>query len=683
MWIHSVRLKNFKVYENADFRFPEPKDGRNIVLIGAKNGHGKTTFLEALYLCLYDQDAVTHLTRAGLNGSERKYADFLEAALFQKAAKERHGQYEMVLELEIRRHSQGEEYGLWIQRKWHFDAMRKYKAGDNECIVKFGKNGDYKPVGEEIRTRLSNTFAMPVDYAPFFFFDGEKIVEAAKKSGTGEWLSKALKGLSGITLLEELRESLKGYRTQSLPPAGQAKKLQGELEQAQANLRQKQAELETADDELATVREQWRQWDEKRGRLMQQLGGSGNILHSHDLVERRTQLEKDMQSYKERIEAAVKAMPLAFLPRKRLRELQEQLLREQNRLHHEAGKEQIAERVQDFWDAFVSSEKIKEAFGDFRKLIFGEPKLEEAVKDCWEQLFYPLPDNCAKTIEHNYLSLNAHADIQNQIGSLGAAPTAAIGGLLADIDKREREQREVEAEIQSYQDSGKDELVEQLREASAEADKYRGQQGGLENQLDMHKDSIRRYENEISALQNKIADNNPQWLKLQRAQKVEGMIDRLTAVLSAQKTKAVSAAATRINNNIAHGGRIHRIDIDEAAKLHLFAKNGSEITIDFSSGQVQMAVQSLVLALAEVTEYPAPFVIDTPLARLDSGHREGLFRHWSSDRRQVIVLSQDTEITPEVSRRLHAHIGRTYLVETAGVDSGGGRAKVIADAYFE
>lgn len=98
---------------------------------------------------------------------------------------------------------------------------------------------------------------------------------------------------------------------------------------------------------------------------------------------------------------------------------------------------------------------------------------------------------------------------------------------------------------------------------------------------------------------------------------------------------------------------------------------------------MQILIMSLVSALAEVTHYPAPFVIDTPLARLDEGHREGLFKHWSGLEQQVILLSQDTEITPEVYRRLDPHIGRTYLVEAESLDSAGACSRVTADVYFE
>ena len=73
MWIHSIKLRNFKSYDHAEFHFPEPEDGKNIVLIGAQNGHGKTTLLEAVYLCLYDKDAISHLQRAGLNTQKSSF----------------------------------------------------------------------------------------------------------------------------------------------------------------------------------------------------------------------------------------------------------------------------------------------------------------------------------------------------------------------------------------------------------------------------------------------------------------------------------------------------------------------------------------------------------------------------------------------------------------------------------
>lgn len=363
MWIHSIKLRNFKSYDHAEFHFPEPEDGKNIVLIGAQNGHGKTTLLEAVYLCLYDKDAISHLQRAGLNTQKSSYPEFLKSALYQKAETQ-YGQYSMSLEIEISQNYRGVTHGLRIRRKWHFSSDRNLMTGEDGSTVtaEILKNGHYDLIDEKDIDKYTNTFALPFDYAPFFFFDGEKIVQTAQQSGTGLWLNTALKGLLGVTLLEKLRVSLKDYRSKCISEGATAK-MQEDLLKAETNLQSAEATLQVFRDELANAQEKWQQAAEKREQLMQQLGGGSDIRTSEDLLRQREQLEKEMAAFEEKAKAAVKAMPLAFLPRESLKELQKQLEKEKNRLNHEAGKNQIAEKVDDFWNAFVSSDKVNQALG--------------------------------------------------------------------------------------------------------------------------------------------------------------------------------------------------------------------------------------------------------------------------------------------------------------------------------
>lgn len=75
-------------------------------------------------------------------------------------------------------------------------------------------------------------------------------------------------------------------------------------------------------------------------------------------------------------------------------------------------------------------------------------------------------------------------------------------------------------------------------------------------------------------------------------------------------------------------------------------------------------------------------VIDTPLARLDAGHRQGLFNHWTRLPQQVILLSQDTEITAEIRQELAKHICSTYLVRAKSLPTGGAQSHVLANQYF-
>lgn len=681
MWIHSIKLSNFKSYQDAEFQFPEPQNGENIVLIGAENGHGKTTLLEAIYLCLYDSDALNQLQRAGVNDNTRSYPEYLEAALYHDAQAS-WGQYRIKLEMEIRQRKRGNIHGFKIARTWHFNENRKLQRDDTETQGHILQAGDYRPIADEDIRNYLNLFALPFDYAPFFFFDGEKIVNMAKQSGAGNWLNVALKGLLGLTLLNSVQESLQRYRT-NLISQNASERLIAALQDADSKLRLSQATLDVYQQELAEIEHQWQVLNQKHEDLINTLGGGGDIRTSADLMEQRQRLEQEVEQFQNQVKAAIKAMPLAFLPRDKIQQLKNTLLKDNNRLNHEAGKSQIAERVDEFWQEFVENDKVRQALGNLAEPILRQPLMYDGMRDCWESLFYPLPENCAETIQHNYLSRNAHAEIQNEISNLQGMPQDQIGNLLAQMQQREREKSRVLEELNLLQGSGRDKLVEELKTVAKERDTVTQRKGHIKSNVLAHEKNTERLRQEVVRLQDQISENNPQLLKSNRARKIHQVIEELTTALLQQKVTEISETATRINHSIAHDQRIHQITIEPSGKMVLRGRDGKVSSVDLSAGQMQILIMSLVSALAEVTQYHAPFVIDTPLARLDMGHREGLFRHWSGLSQQVILLSQDSEITPEICRRLKPHIACTYLVKADSLNSAGAHSQVQANAYFE
>ena len=130
MWISKLELTCFKSYQHQVFVFPEPSDGKNIVLIGGMNGYGKTSILEALYLCLYGKDSMVHLARAGLNTDERGYPTFLERAFNGEARRE--GLDTMSVRVVI---NKTKTKAMDIGRKWYFRANGKW-TNDEETLVR-------------------------------------------------------------------------------------------------------------------------------------------------------------------------------------------------------------------------------------------------------------------------------------------------------------------------------------------------------------------------------------------------------------------------------------------------------------------------------------------------------------------------------------------------------------------
>ncbi len=106
-----------------------------------------------------------------------------------------------------------------------------------------------------------------------------------------------------------------------------------------------------------------------------------------------------------------------------------------------------------------------------------------------------------------------------------------------------------------------------------------------------------------------------------------------------------------------------RIDTD---KFTLALTNRDEEAIDparLSAGERQLLAISLLWGLAKVAGNRLPTVIDTPLGRLDSRHREHLVdRYFPHAGRQVLLLSTDEEIDEHLLQRLRPSIAHSYVL---------------------
>src|SRR5438309_2885147 len=80
-----------------------------------------------------------------------------------------------------------------------------------------------------------------------------------------------------------------------------------------------------------------------------------------------------------------------------------------------------------------------------------------------------------------------------------------------------------------------------------------------------------------------------------------------------------------------------------------------------SEGEKQLFAVAMLWGLAQASARPLPAVIDTPMARLDSAHRQNLVeRYFPHASHQVIVLSTDTEVDRHYYRIVQPFMARAY-----------------------
>ena len=110
---------------------------------------------------------------------------------------------------------------------------------------------------------------------------------------------------------------------------------------------------------------------------------------------------------------------------------------------------------------------------------------------------------------------------------------------------------------------------------------------------------------------------------------------------------------------------INKISIDPETFAVTLYRDEEEITKEMlSKGELQIYATAIVWGLARTSGRPLPFIIDTPLARLDVEHRENLvanFYPYASH--QTVIFSTNSEIIEPYHMQLKPYISRDFLIK--------------------
>ncbi len=680
MWLSSIGLKNFKSYREQLFEFPAPKDGRNLILVGGVNGHGKTTLLEALYVGLYGEEALNHkaLDRAGLKA--KSYGHFLETAFYKHALREGEDRMEVMVEF-----SRADRGAIRVVRKWFFNSTGKYD--DQKLILQTrAQNGDWSNQPEEMLHELLASHAIPPWLAPFFFFDGEKISALADEDRTG-WIVNGLENLLGVVLVQELRQRLTDYSTKKMKEAGgvneaRVVELKTKRDQEASELGQLATEIE----ELQTRFTEQQQERDHCTSLLSELAQGSNARTVVEVAEARSRAEQEEKKTWEQLRELLSGpLPLQLIRRNLRLSLEHSLAGEASLSAWERDKETKQPRWEKFRDTFFSSDWLR-----VMVLLPGaRESLEKTLAEAWDSLFNPRPADCSDSVWHGYLQEQERRKLVDMQHGVGLS-AETLRQTVAAHQQAEQEKWRLQQELIRLQGAGgqdKAAEIERLRntltaaqQALSELDRELGSKVNTHKALRTEVDDwTKTYERE----RKKLVEGHPERIAAREAERVVDMIDDLLPALFEIKLSALSESVTRIFRSLHSKDQVHRIRIETNGQARLLSVEGTEITLAKSHGESKLFVLALVSALAEVTGYRVPLIVDTPLTSLSADHCRNLFDHWVSDKeRQVILLAQDKEIDGEDYRRLAPFIAKTYLLKHRQMGHGVGQTEAVAGAFF-
>jgi DNA sulfur modification protein DndD len=649
MILDQLILHDFGIYKGRhEIELTPLSPERPIILIGARNGRGKTTILDAINLVLYG-------SRANLSNRQPRQAweDYLRNCIHLGGATSASVglDFSVLDDFGMRQYS--------ITRTW--EAAPR---GVNESFS-VTLNGERDEVlAEDWSDHLEGL--LPLEIASLNFFDGEKTNELATPERSKDVIRSAIRGLLGLGILERLEADLKVLirRKQDAVIGDFASEaLQGaEAELASLLTRRSSLVLEMAESRTSLERareevrrkeaharevgvERWEQRAEIKGEL--------SALRAE-----RVEVEQQLQ-----IEAAGVA-PLAIV---------ESLLARtdsQVQSDKEVRQERIVLEVLIERDAAVLQQLPKELVQGAQTVFDNDRRLRQ--------------ERLGRLVVHQHPE-QIGDQLRSAAGEVAALSDLAI--LIARLDLVESRTADAERKLMGVPTDGQlAPVLEALGRLREQADAFQRALETGEEEMHHVASAISRLESRAAGLREAEADRENESMQDRRSREYAAKaLATLTKLAEATVTRNVAAIESSIldsfNQLAGKADLVTRVRLDpETLEMSVDTADGERQPVErLSAGERQLLAVAILWGLSRVAHREVPLVVDTPLGRLDSFHREKLATNYFPHvAQQVVILSTDEEFDADLRSKIERFISRDYLIEFIDAE----RSSRIVPGYF-
>lgn len=658
-------LENYKVYygkQEINLDVPndsEPGHTKNLILIGGLNGRGKTTILNAIYYVLFGKQGM----------SEQDYKLTFSGAINDRYYEEGGRDCSVSLSFE------DEHETVTVIVTWTFDH-RKTLIGENRKVY-VKNNSDGKTRETSISEQEYYDFInrrIPFEAAPFFIFDGEKIQELVTKQDD-KLMKQSIQRIVSIEIYQELvndLEKLQSSLERKLRQKQVNRKLSeilDEIEENKDRLERYRANLKKTEEEFEQLNKRFIEIDQKRRKKLA-ASTESNVQIQKRLAEYELRLEQVNKQLEDFAKGGLTKYLLAPLIKKMQQSLQEEKkfidLQQQHRSQFAPFESFMSRLTSVRIEPPLTVEQMDQILTEGKKI--------------WAEL------NRINTVElpHREIIHDISPRMREKLLSLPTSINHNIRELLDQKLQYERlikEQKELLENAPDPIDTTEED--EQLKAIGA----LLGEKKSLMKRAQL---GIRKYSHAIEDLRRKYTQIEKTTEEQSELQQQLRLVSNLRTVTEKFVEEVTSIKAQKIKFEFKHilerlvqkEQDFVEVDFDEEDfVIKIYNDRGAEVKLaDRSAGEKQIIALAYIWALTKTAGLKLPFVIDTPLGRLDSLHRSHIVRYYFnllSD--QVIILSTDTEITKEYLKQVQNYLVRSYeLVYDEKLQS-----TTIREGYFE
>lgn len=644
MKINRLVITDYGPYSGRnEFRLSPSEEGQ-IILFGGANGAGKTTLFNSISICLHGRSAFDERI------SKREYHNQLRSKLHESNGRKA---TEASVRLEFDYGNLGDTEEYVVERQWR---DRGKSIEENLSIM---RNGSKLSDLQEDKWEDFLKELIPPGISQLFFFDGEKVQELASAIEQGNEFEESLLSLLGLDLVDRLDTDLSVYLSSKLDESGH-EQLAEEIESLRNEKSNLEVEYQTIEENVEDKNEQLdkvsAEIEKKETKLAQE---GGEFARQRDsLKQRKQELDKKIEDTQKEIrQLGSENYPFALAPGL-CREVVEQLKTEQEAKTEAAAQNRVVSELEDLaddrtvWDDIelsddASKQVIRRMQNELSERLHSEipdQRLSQDFSQREQEQMFRVVDDATNLVPQNLSDLTSRLERlvrerQDIITRIKRAPDqSTISPILDEINNLNEKRGKLKSEIEDH--------VEQLESLETRIDR-------LESQLE------KKYEK-----QEGLEDISE---RAELAGRTRKAVQQYREKLSVKKLQRLESALTDRYLQITNKGEFYDsviIDTDTIT-IKIETVNGEQKDqSQLSAGERQIFATALLWALADISDRPLPFIIDTPLGRLDQEHRQNLVeRFFPEAAHQVLLFSTDTEITEQYYDILEDNIAKEYQLE--------------------
>jgi len=647
MHLTKVTLKNYGVYrDKVEFDLTTTPD-KPIILIGGTNGAGKTTLFESILIGFYGQSYFDKKT------TRKEYEKFLGNKVHRYLGTTAAADSTSII-VDFKFYHNGIVDDYTVDRTWYDNDGRLTEE------LKIKKNNKRLDSVEESQWQSFIEELIPKGIAKLFFFDGEKIVKMTEDENEEIEIKSSFDSLLGLDVVEQLHSDLRIHIMRNMKDNSKTidaqyngfihekEEIVKDLERLERNIVSKTNNQENILSEIHTL-------EDKISKI-----GGGFASKREDLRLKKASLEITHTVSESELKSLLSGpMPFCLIP-KQIKSLQNQIKKDSEITKKQFEKEILDEKLNQIlavlnqktlWKKIPKDSQIKELLNSKITKVFESKKSsKQEMKNLFNfsllestnilNLLHNLVTTHIPKLEHESLQFDKISDELNQIETaLSNAPNDdEIGPLISKLNSLHKEQ------------------------------------GMLENEIDHMESKVTTQNTYLKMINHKIRNivadqykDKSAGVQVQLATKVQKVLDEYILKLKEKKLQLLEVYLLEELRRLLHKENlITKVTINKISfEITLYDKDENAIPKDLlSKGEQQMFATGVLLALARTSGKPLPFMIDTPLARLDVSHRDNMIeKFFPYASHQVVIFSTDSEISEDYYRQLLPYLSRSYAME--------------------